>query len=236
MAHKRVWLLSILLLAGVGSDPKMPTPEIHSDEPLPVITSLRPWVGLCAAEVPQRTIAQASKEIETTPSLALFFIGWPWEKAYYRRVDVTTRAYVSYQRGSHPIAWTRKPIDLKIGETLLCVDENRCIRQHCCNAVAWLPQQPVLPPDDEPPIAWMAPPDVPPSVDELPPDSPHQHTGPPLIGDRPPEYWRWVFVPPGGHLVPPVTPVPEPGAWLMVGSGLILLSALHTKRKHRRTL
>ncbi len=230
-------VIIIFLVGGLSTDTLPPQrPREAQHEMLETIISTRPWVGLCATEEPQRSIEAARQEIKSTPHLATFFAEWPLEQLYYRRITEPMRAYVAYQRGARPIAWTRKLAQLRVGETLLCVNQDRCMRQHCCNAVSWLPQLPMLPPENEPPAEWLQPPDVPPTVDEFPPDVPSKHAGPPpLIGDRPPEYWRSIFLPPAGPeiIVPPAVIVPEPETWIMVGSGVVLMVVLRIKRKKR---
>jgi hypothetical protein len=191
------------------------------------------WVGLCAAESPQRSIEQASAEIRLDPVLLQHYAGWDWSQAYYERLAHPMRAHVAYRVDHGPVTWTAAPVTLRAGEVLLCVDPLRCIRQHCCNEVRVQPQRPTLPPAQEPPASYFEPPalPIPPDFEQFPPDTPVQWTGPPLVGDRPPDYWYWVFVPPGRGvppvIMPPVAPVPVPesGTVWLVGIGLVALAA-----------
>jgi hypothetical protein len=174
----------------------------------------------------------------------------PFDLRYVRLVTLPAArlAYVSYRKGSD-IYWTRKPVLLRAGETLL-TDGKLLARARCGNRVSDTPQQPVADvPSSEPPELVMntpQPPEVTPALTPsrgIPSANANPRPGsikgvpdvgieaisePPSVVDlRPGPYTTPQFLP------PPVAVVPEPNAFVLMGTAFLLCFAARWFRRRR---
>ena len=147
--------------------------------------------------------------------------------AQFVRLNENHAVYVSYRVGNR-VFWTRKPLNLLKGETLI-TDGEHMARTRCGNQISEVPVAPAgaLPEEAEvlagPPVLVAEnspPPELPltvPPASEIPPVAP-----------TPPGPGGGIFIPPsspilGGGVSPttPITPpVPEPNMMLMLAVGL----------------
>ncbi len=156
-------------------------------------------------------------------------------------------AYVSYRKGSD-IYWTRKRVLLPVGETLL-TDGKFLARARCGNRVSDTPEQPVAEvPTSEPPELVMNTPEPPEST---PPLTPSRETPTAIENPRPRprgvtdvplgpilERPSVVGLPLGPYPTPqrlpaPVAVVPEPNAFVLMGTAFLLCFAVHWLRRRR---
>lgn len=132
-----------------SSDPIQPAALNPDNLPAPPENLVYPWSVVPGGVHSRQSVQQANRD--------------PIVKEHYRAIDVaklrTERlakpksAYVSYRRGDS-IYWTRNPVLLKAGETVL-TDGESMIRGRCGNMVSETPRFPVAPAHLEPPPAEM---------------------------------------------------------------------------------
>ena len=144
------------------------------------------------------------------------------------------RYYLQYRKGDQ-VGWTKEPRLIKAGEPVMVDQASHILRVRCGNGISKTPRLPLVPfvpptpgDDDEQLIEWSDPPQLSPAppwtpgLVDLPPDpvsklpfvpfTPIPSPTPPLIGPVP-------FDP----LDPAPVVTPEPGMWLLLGLGLVLL-------------
>jgi len=95
--------------------------------------------------------------LERDPVVAAHYAGFRTSRARLDRLEQPLVAYVSY-RVHNAVYWTRHPVKLPQGETVLS-DGEHLARARCGNRISLTPQQPVGPPVD------LDKPEVPPAAD-----------------------------------------------------------------------
>jgi uncharacterized membrane protein YgcG len=207
--------------------------------------------GVRSAEELQKAAAQ-------DPSVAAHYAGFRYRQAHVARLKKPALMYLSYRMNGR-ILWTKAPHVLPAGETVL-TDGNMTARTRCANQLSAQKRLPVAGAEPSlAQLEELIPPvkaSLPAQYDSVlsSPSSP-AGTGPlgstPLLGGGP-------SLPPplpsgggsgggggnpgggggnpgggggGGTDEPPPAPVPEPGSWLLVSSGLAALAAAYRKRR-----
>src|SRR5579872_5315341 len=111
---------------------------------------------------------ELSNALRTDPVAAAHYADFGSAHVQLVQLTEARRAYVSFRKDDR-IYWTRKPILLAQGETVLS-DGNHQARARCGNRISATPLGPVLPedppaPDWEEPVDWEAPSPAPNLVD-----------------------------------------------------------------------
>jgi hypothetical protein len=186
---------------------------------------------------------ELSREMSRDPVIAAHFTDFRVAEARIVRVQQERLVHVSYRLGEK-IFWTARRVRLRRGETLI-TDGRSYARTRCGNRVAVVPQSPVSPADPPDEVFdTPLPPPVPmpdlgeprlsleiPPMPALPLPIPADvagHIGP---TDWPLRYRVLDSTPPESFVEPPG--VPEPGTFLLIGSGAAILLALRRSRKRR---
>ena len=205
-----------------------------------------------------RSRAELARAIENDPVVARHYADFKVAGTRVIRLEHSELMYVSYRIGNK-VFWTKTPLLLPAGETLL-TDGKNTARTRCGNRLSVTPVAPVLPnqPRPEamdaapnlaefvtarrpqlsilaPPVALIPAPAEPLTPPTLAPDDPIAALQPPL----PPVYFPIVGgggpTPPGGPpVLPPPVATPEPGTFVLLLAGLgviVLLSWRKSKGK-----
>ncbi len=169
----------------------------------------RPWYGLCARYA-VNSVEDFRREVAAQPLLTRHFADFDWGSARLLALDQTLTSHVSYVTDDR-IAWTRGRLTLKAGETVI-TDGATTVRTFCCNEIT----------DAPPPFTLTD--DAAPFPEDLEPDEEE------IAGSIPPAGGeRWAARSGGsGHL-------PEPGTWLLTGTGLVALGGWRAARRWGRS-
>lgn len=182
------------------------------------------------------SVQELRNAIRYDPVVAAHYAGFDVAKARITRVDRDRTVYVSYRLGSN-VLWTRRPLKLLRGETLV-TDGKHEARTRCGNRVSETPAAPSNP--EEPvPEALETPQDPEPLVvSNAPLDLPL--TSPPTTDIVPPKHAKF-FIPPdvpipwgGGGATsgqPSPAKTPEPATILLLPTGL---AAIWLRRKMQK--
>jgi len=188
---------------------------------------------------------ESAKELRNAiahdPVVAEHYADFDLPNACIRRNDRNRSVYVSYRIGEK-IFWTKKPLTIAKGETLI-TDGAHIARTRCGNRVSETPMQPMSPAEPTPQaletaqnpglLAEPLPPfdlpiDAPPGTQILVPEHQGETFFPPIL----PVYWGGTSSGPGGSVNPvpstPPTLTPEPGTLFMVGAGVSTALLLRT--------
>lgn len=189
-----------------------------------------------------RSASELKNAIAQDPIVAEHYGGFDLTKIHEVRANSSRLVYVSYRMGNS-IFWTKKPLKIAPGETLITDGEHEA-RARCGNRLSDVPVAPVA--ADEPTeeameraqdsdlLAIRTPPPelplTPPPATDIPPGSTRRIFIPPII-----PIWWGAGAPPGGipvtPPVPPPVPTPEPATLLMLSAGLSGLWFLRKTRK-----
>ena len=191
--------------------------------------------------------AAASKD----PVVAQHYSDFRIVRAHTLRLDRPALMYVSY-RLSNRVYWTRKPVHIPAGETLISDGENYA-RVRCGNRLSPIAALPVS--LSEPPTEKLETPDfIPPLLADLMPGEgfgsfplPNTLSGPPTLPGTPvasgvppvgfPPILPPGVVPPGGSTVtpppgnPPPTATSEPGVFTLLLSAVFAFALLWLVRR-----
>lgn len=178
-----------------------PGPAPRERAPAPA----KPWYGLCPVDG-ARSVAAFRASVARSPLLTRLYADFDWAKARAVTLDRPRLAYVNYVKGGR-VGWTRNRLTLARGETVI-TDGVTTVRGFCCNEVTDAPSSPTLP--DEPVTALLQPPEER-SAGPVPP---------------PEEIWDSAARPGAGDLE-----APEPGSWLLVGTGVLALAGILPRRR-----
>jgi hypothetical protein len=182
------------------------------------------------------SVQELRNAIAHDPVVTAHYAGFDVARARITRLDRDRTVYVSYRLGSN-VFWTRRPLRLLKGETLV-TDGKHEARTRCGNRVSETPEAPATP--EEPlPEAFESPRDPEPLVvSNSPLDLPL--TPPPTTDIEPPKHGKF-FIPPiipipwggGSSSSKPPTPAatPEAGTILLLPTGLAALWLLRRMRK-----
>lgn len=170
------------------------------------------WVGLCAKDT-IKTTDDFYQAVMADPVLAAYYQSFQWSKAEIK-TNPAMKARVSH-RFHETITKTAKPIQLPEND-LVITDGTVTVRAHCCNDIEKPPVTTTTviqgPPPTEPPAEILPP------VDQIPPAL--------TITSYPNDARNF------NHITPVTpTPTPEPGTFLLFGTGLLALA--HTGRRRR---
>jgi hypothetical protein len=202
---------------------------MNPDEPAaPVASKAAQWVGLCPAYA-AITVAGFRAQVMNDPQLMAHYGNFDWNRAEIFENQEDSFSSVLYKKNGG-IYWTRKQLRIRKGEKIL-TDGKVLIRTYCCNQITLVPAGPFLPPDIEPPPEEIQPPEAP-----AMPEFPFALTPPTL--DIPPSLGKFTPRPPTsiafarkersprGRI-----PVPEPGTFILIVSGLGALVLHHRGRR-----
>jgi hypothetical protein len=189
---------------------------------------------------------ELKKAIAQDPIVAEHYAGFDLKKTHTVKAATDRLVYVSYRMGNS-VFWTKKPIKIARGETLITDGKNEA-RTRCGNRLCATPVGPVSPEQpteeameraqDSELLAISTPPPemalTPPPATEIPPAVAHRIFIPPIF-----PIWWGSGTPSGGIPVtpppppPPPPPVstPEPEVYLMLSMGLSALWLLRKRRK-----
>ncbi len=200
------------------------------------------WFGLCKKRS-IHSIKDFRRTVENDPVLSEYYAGFNWEEAKLGNLEQDVLAYVAHRKGAI-IRQTAKPITLPKGDGYI-TDGVRTARTYCCNDIV------ITPSAGNPPAASVIPPGKtsilspgvnPPAVTrhaDFPRlDIPYGSTlgrfsdiDQPLgtllpLGEGVPVTTQMATLP-----SPPSSsvPVPEPDSFLLVGIGLLFLTAMRRK-------
>jgi len=185
------------------------------------------------------------------PVVAAHYADFDTAQAHVVQVEADRAVYVSYRIGDR-VFWTNKALTIHKGETLLS-DGSHEARTRCGNRLSATPVMPVSPvqPSEEvlaapeAPVLFtgnlpepLLPPLVPPAAPAAPPTPPTTGTiiPPPvfpIVGGGPPGNHSNTPPPPPPPPPPPVN-VPEPGAAVLLATGLSCLASVGLLRAIRR--
>lgn len=160
------------------------------------------WRGVCKKNS-IHSVEDFRRTVQNDPVLSKHFAGFNWEKAKLGKQDDERFVFVSHRKGD-VIKKTSKPIRLPKGDGYI-TDGTQIARTFCCNDFTISPSAGV--PKDETFSQTYMNRILPNSV--IPPPSPPSYPPPPQ----------------------PPAPVPEPGTMLLIGTGLIILSAACRRKK-----
>lgn len=197
-----------------------------------------------------RSRDELARAIENDPVVARHYADFQVARTRVIRLDRSELMYVSYRIGDN-VFWTKKPLLLPAGETLL-TDGTNTARTRCGNRLSVTPVAPVLPNQPRPELMDAAP-DLSPfatarrpelsllapplglipapagtlSPPDLPPDAPIDALPSPL----PPVYFPIIGgggpgapgVPGGPPVLPPPVATPEPGTFTLLVAGFALV-------------
>jgi hypothetical protein len=204
-----------------------------------------------------KDVAELKRAAEHDPVVAAHYAGFDYDHARVVRLVLARTAFVSYRIGNK-IYWTHRRLTLKKGETLL-TDGKMTARTRCGNRVAEAPQveysasEPPAMKFDEP-MPMLGPAEQNPPVPYQSSLSEGPGPAPPLSLYEPfgPGNWIPISPPPlpgvcgigtkskpspvGGKKKLPCNSgsgggvVPEPGTWVLMASGLVLLFWIARRR------
>ena len=189
------------LLWGVGITSPVPSSlgsaedghgSLAPDEasPRPVETLPRgQWYGICAPDG-GRSVEAFRASVAHDPLVRDAYSDFAWGQAQAVAVKEPLLRYVAYRQGQE-IFWTRKPLRIAAGETLL-TDGQHTVRGQCCNMLSRVPRGPIA--SREPSAADLAPPSM---------GIPAPTLLPPLTLPQP-SFWRW-----GNMAIPPFPGSPQ---------------------------
>jgi hypothetical protein len=193
------------------------------------------------------TPRELQNAIAHDPVVAAHYAGFNLSKTCLTHLDHDRSVYVSYRVGEK-VFWTKKPLKLAKGETLI-TDGAHMARTRCGNRISESPMEPISPAEPQPEALETAQdPGLlsdPGPAFELPLDPPQG------AGIQVAEHHREIFIPPflpvywGGPSstpgipvnpppstpLPPVTSTPEPGTLLLLSTGFS--TAWLLRRSHR---
>jgi hypothetical protein len=206
-----------------------------------------------------RSRDELARAIENDPVVARHYADFQVARTRVIRLDRSELMYVSYRIGDS-VFWTKKPLLLPAGETLL-TDGKNTARTRCGNRLSVTPVVPVLPnqprpealdaaPDlrpfgaaRRPELSMLAPPMalIPAPTGSLAP--PTLATNEPLDGlplPIPPVYFPIVGgggpgTPGGPPVLPPPVATPEPGTFTLLLAGLALTVLLYWRKTRGKT-
>lgn len=195
-------------------------------EALPTARPLYPFSVIPGGAVSPKELKAA---IAHDPIVAEHYSGFDVAKAHKVKADKARLVFVSYRLGNE-VFWTKRPLKISRGETLITDGKNEA-RTRCGNRLSATPAGPVSP-KEPPPEALEANP-TPEIFAVVNPPLDLPLTPPPPSTIQPPEHGR-IYFPPiipiwwgsGQPSVPvtPVTPVPpvqtpEPGSLVLLAAG-----------------
>lgn len=183
------------------------------------------------------SVQELRNAIQYDPVVAAHYAGFDVARARITRVDRDRTVYVSYRLGSN-VFWTKRPLTLIKGETLLTDGRNEA-RTRCGNRLSETPAAPSAP-EEPSPEALETPHDPEPLVvSNAPLDLPL--TAPTTTDIVPPKHSKF-FIPPvvpipwaGGRTTseqPIPAETPEPGTLLLLPTGLVTIWLRRKMQKH----
>jgi len=184
-----------------------------------------------------RDVQELRGAIANDPVVAAHYLDFRLSKAHTLRLAQPVSMYVSY-RLNHRVYWTRNPMTIPAGETLISDGENLA-RVRCGNRLSVRKADPVSA-SDPPREELDTPESIPPLLASFAPDQDFElfsHPSavaaiPPSPGNPggsgsptyPPLLPPGVTPPHGGITPPPPVSTPEPGTWHLLFAGTLLLA------------
>jgi len=208
-----------------------------------------------------RSREELLRAIQNDPVVARHYADFKVAGTRVIRLERAELMYVSYRIGNN-VFWTKTPLLLPAGETLL-TDGKNTARTRCGNRLSATPVAPVLPnqPRPEamdaapdltpfatarrpelsmlaPPIALIPAPTQPLIPPTLAPNAPID----PLLEPLPPVYWPIVGggdpgtpgVPGGPPVLPPPVATPEPGTFILLFAGFALILPFYWRKSKNK--
>lgn len=202
-----------------------------------------------------RDVAELKWAADHDPVVRAHYAGFDYDHARVVRLVLERTAYVSYRIGNK-VYWTRRRIKLKKGETVI-TDGKITARARCANRVEEVPQQ-ANSAVEPPAVTFDEPmqPGIGPAVQSAPMPLQSALLNHPSVGPTPPlgivsplggENWIPISPPPlpgvcgvGKKIIvhkkgAPCAPggggeVPEPGTWVLMGSGVLVFGWIYRRR------